>query len=86
MLVMWYWPLKAPVPFNSTLWPVIEPILVPLRENVIFTIPTYSYFLLMLLLFNQDHFESLFTRISYPKNPKNVFFTSIETEADTNTV
>ena len=42
MLGMRHWPLRAPTPLQSTLWPIIDPTLVTQfgHANVIFAIPT----------------------------------------------
>ena len=80
------WPLRAPTPLQSILWPIIYPILVPFGQICNFRYPKWvSFYFYELTHFrlNEEHFafhlqykdsrtfaNRKYEELSYPKNAK----------------
>ena len=74
LLGMRHWPLRAPTPLQSTLWPIIDPTLVTQfgHANVIFAIPTQplSIYVSPYQSFKWVSLLTVNMKPSYSKNPK----------------
>ena len=80
------WALKAPTPFKSILWPVIDPILVTFAQRCNFGDPSLvTFYLCIYLILNEEHFtfhlqykhsgtfaNRKYEELSYPKKSENV--------------
>ena len=58
---MWCWPLSAPTPLQSILWPIIDPILVTFGQvfnfrDPCFIIVTFCFYELTIFRLNEEHF------------------------------
>ena len=83
-LSMCRWPLRAPTPLQSILWPIIDPTLVTFGQMCNFCNPNLvTLYLCMCLILNKEHFtfhlqykhsgmfaNCKYEELSYPKNQK----------------
>ena len=54
------WPLRAPTPLQSILWPIIDPILVTFGQICNFCVPNLvTFYLRIYLILNEEHLPGL---------------------------